>query len=187
MEPRFIVHTVISEELIALLTRMALTQPRMKRARIIRIVLALFFLPFMLLRLKNLLCWSAANSESSFLLIGILLGASAVLLYSLLDNLFFLRLRIRRKYRKLYKNDMGSTAVHTFYDDHYTGENSHISSTAEYDLIESVNGYRDAVGLFCPTQNKEIVLPVSAFTLGTAEQLYTFLTVEKGKPHRKLR
>ncbi len=187
MEPKFIVQSTLSEEFIRLLSRMTLKQPRVIFRRILRILLSAVTLSFILPSLSELLFLQFECGESHTFFIALFSVFSLIFSWWILNDLFLIRLRVRRSYRKMYKNEMGKTTVYTFYDDHCTRECPGSTASMQYDLIQTVKEYRDAIGLLCPSENKELILPKSAFTLGNAEELCAFLTTEKDRPLKNLR
>lgn len=187
MSPRFIVQSTMSEEFIRLLSSLMLKRPRSIILRVIRFLVGAIELNVILPYLSDLMFLQFECGEDHLSFIIFFAVFSLIFLWFVLDSLFFIRLRVRRSYRKLYKNEMGQTTVYTFYDDHCTRECPGSTSSMQYDLIQTVKEYRDAIGLLCPSENKELILPRNAFTLGTAEELCSFLTKEKGRPFKKLR
>ncbi len=187
MEPRFIIRTAISEELIRLMSRQACKSPRALLMRLILIAVGIWELHTLIPLLYDVLMVYSASGElylSSLLTYGIF---CLFFLLAIVYAIFLMPLRIRRQFRKAYKAQMGEVIVHTFYDDHCTCEYTGSFSSMQYDLIKFIQEDRDWFIMHRTTAGASVILPKSAFTLGTSEDFRTFLEREKGKSFKPVR
>lgn len=187
MEPKFIVQTTVSEDLIRLMSRQACRMPRTRLSRIIFVLVGIVELNLLFPELTRSLMMYSANGE--LFLSNILMYTVFCLFFLLVIvyGIFLVPLRIRRSFRKANEAQMGTVIVHTFYDDHCTCEYPGSSSSIQYDLIKLIQEDDASFIMHRTVAGGGIVLPKAAFILGTSEDFRSFLGTEKGKPFKQLR
>ena len=187
MEPRFIIKTTISEDLIRLMSRQACRTPRALILRLILIVVGIWELKMLIPRFCELFALYSADASpylSNLLAVGVF---CLIFLLAIMYAIFLMPLRIRHSIRRAYREQMGQTIVHTFYDNHCTCEYTGSSSSMQYDLIKFLTEDRDSFTIHRTVAGASVLLPKSAFVLGTSEEFRAFFEKEQYKYFKPVR
>jgi len=169
------------------MSRQACKAPRALVLRCILIIVGIWELYTLLPRLYDLFMLYSVNGElhlSSLLTYGIF---CLFFLLAIIYAVFLMPLQIRRQFRKTYTAQMGEVIIHTFYDDHCTCEYTGSFSSMQYDLIKFITENRDSFVIHRTVAGPSLLLPKSAFVLGTSEDFRAFFENEKYKWFKPVR
>ncbi len=161
MEPRFEMQTTVNKDLVKQLAHYTLMKPRFRISRLILLCIGLFEL------------WLSSPAS-------IAVGVLAIL-YTLCYPLL-----IQWNYWRRNQPKAGTLYSYSFFDDRFTIVNGSLSQSAQYDDLFEVEETKEVFGLK-RDKNGAVILPKSAFTLGSPDDFRAFIEEKTGKKIRFIR